>query len=494
MNIPVGLFALALLFVALLVLLFVRHHNARAVLFVILCTAGVIGLGFSIALGNSEASAPLKIRPYTFFDLTQHAAWQTPDVELVVAALIATAFIGLIAIFLEILVVITNEKPIKAKLVPVPKNFRMHPSHISHVTITVLIPAHNEALSLPHTLTSLRNQTRPPDEIIVVADNCTDQTVEIAQSFGVKAFESAENRHRKAGALNQVLSKILPEMGPHDVILVMDADSQINNTFLETAAEYFRNFPAIDAIGGVFFGESGHGILGQFQRNEYFRYSDQIKRRGGRVFVLTGTASLFRADALVAVAKSRGLYIPGEPGQVYDTAALTEDNELTIALKTLGSPMISPPECQVTTELMPTWRNLWVQRIRWQRGAVENLGAYGFTRTTMRYWGQQIGIAYGTIALSSAMGISLFMALAQDHWVWYTFWISAGTIFCAERVWTARKGGLAAIALALPVFPEIFFDIFLQAVFAKVLFDTAVMKKTSWGHVKHVADEEVQEP
>jgi len=61
--------------------------------------------------------------------------------------------------------------------------------------------------------------------------------------------------------------------------------------------------------------------------------------------------------------------------------------------------MISPTECVVTTEIMPTWKNLWIQRLRWQRGAVENLGAYGFTRTTMRYWGQQIGIAYGTIAL-----------------------------------------------------------------------------------------------
>jgi cellulose synthase/poly-beta-1,6-N-acetylglucosamine synthase-like glycosyltransferase len=274
-------------------------------------------------------------------------------------------------------------------------------------------------------------------------------------------------------------------MGAHDVILVMDADSQINDGFLKSAADYFQQFPELDAVGGVFFGESGHGLLGQFQRNEYTRYSDQIKRRGGRVFVLTGTASLFRAQALSAVAKGRGIYIPGTMGQVYDTAALTEDNELTIALKTMGSPMISPPECQVTTELMPTWKNLWVQRLRWQRGAIENLGAYGFTRTTMRYWGQQIGIAYGTIALFSAMALSLFMFLAQDHWVWYTFWLAVGLVFTFERVWTVRKGGRAAILLALPVFLEIAFDIFLQLVFIKVLIDAALVKKSSWGHVKH---------
>ncbi len=39
--------------------------------------------------------------------------------------------------------------------------------------------------------------------------------------------------------------------------------------------------------------------------------------------------------------------------------------------------MASPNGCRVVTELMPTWRNLWTQRLRWQRGALENLGAYG---------------------------------------------------------------------------------------------------------------------
>ncbi len=52
--------------------------------------------------------------------------------------------------------------------------------------------------------------------------------------------------------------------------------------------------------------------------------------------MLTGTASIFRARALRTVAASRGSSIPGTPGYVYDTAALTEDNELTIALKSLA--------------------------------------------------------------------------------------------------------------------------------------------------------------
>ena len=38
--------------------------------------------------------------------------------------------------------------------------------------------------------------------------------------------------------------------------------------------------------------------------------------------------------------------IPGPPGKVYDTLALTEDNELTLALKSLGARMTSPPQCR----------------------------------------------------------------------------------------------------------------------------------------------------
>ena len=52
---------------------------------------------------------------------------------------------------------------------------------------------------------------------------------------------------------------------------------------------------------------------------------------------------MFRAYALKAVADARGYLIPGDAGQVYDTAAMTEDNELTIALKSLGAKMCSPP-------------------------------------------------------------------------------------------------------------------------------------------------------
>ena len=84
---------------------------------------------------------------------------------------------------------------------------------------------------------------------------------------------------------------------------------------------------------------------------------------------------------------------------MYDTLALTEDNELTLALKTLGGRMVSPPQCRVTTEVMTTWRDLWRQRLRWHRGALENIGRLRPHPATAVYWGQQLRLAYGVVAL-----------------------------------------------------------------------------------------------
>lgn len=355
------------------------------------------------------------------------------------------------------------------------------------VRVTVLVPAHDEEFSLPTTLGALLEQTRPPDRVIVVADNCTDRTVEIARGMGVESFETVGNKHKKGGALNQALATMLPGTDASDVILVMDADTSLSPRFIEVASARLAEDSELTAVGGIFSGEPGHGLIGQFQRNEYTRYSLQIRARHGRVFVLTGTATMFRADALLDVAAARGVFIPGETGRVYDTAALTEDNELTLALKSLGATMTSPRECLVTTEIMPTWRNLWVQRKRWQRGALENLSAYGLTRATIRYWGQQVGIGYGAFALNLALLLLFITVISVDAWIWFPFWLIVGSVFLAERVITAWKGGWKARGLAVLLFPELFYDVFLQVVFAKCLIDILLARRANWGHVQHQA-------
>jgi hypothetical protein len=103
------------------------------------------------------------------------------------------------------------------------------------VTVTVLIPAHNEEASLPATLRSLRSQSHRPERVVVVADNCTDRTVALARRAGVEVVESVDNTDKKAGALNQALRVLLPDLGDNDVVMVMDADTVLDDGFLEAA-------------------------------------------------------------------------------------------------------------------------------------------------------------------------------------------------------------------------------------------------------------------
>lgn len=350
------------------------------------------------------------------------------------------------------------------------------------VTVTVLIPAHNEETPLPKTLSSLASQSYLPERVIVVADNCTDGTADLARSAGVEVLETVCNTEKKAGALNQALKEVLPAQGPNDVVMVMDADTWLDDGFLEAAVHKFTQDRALMAVGGLFYGEEGHGLLGQFQRNEYTRYGRQIQRRRGRVFVLTGTASLFRPKALRTIAEQRGEKLPGRHGDVYDTAALTEDNELTIAIKSLGGLMISPAECSVVTELMPNLRLLWRQRLRWQRGALENLGAYGVTRQTFRYWAQQLGIGYSVIALGTFFLLIIITALSIDRWIWFPFWLGIGLLFVVERVVSVWRGGWRARVLAATLFPELLYDMFLNLVYIKGVIDITLGRNAAWGN------------
>lgn len=349
--------------------------------------------------------------------------------------------------------------------------------------VTVIIPAHNEQGTLPTTLASLREQVFTVDRIVVVADNCSDLTADVARQAGCAVLETRGNTGRKAGALNQALARLLPASDHRDLFLIMDADTHLSTGFIASAAQLLNSDSEVAAVGGVFAGDARPGILAQLQRNEFARYARQVSARRGRVFVLTGTASLFRAEALELVAAHRGSLLPGTRGKVYEEAAITEDNELTLALKALGAHVVSPRECSVRTETMPTLSTLWTQRLRWQRGALDNLSDYGVRAATTRYWIQQWGLAYGSIALPTSLVALFVVPLVVGQWALLPFWVAVAALFSVERGLTAWDTGWRGRMLAFSLIPEIAYDLFLQACFVRALSGMVTSRDLEWGHL-----------
>ena len=461
-----------------------RKYQGLIGLLVLMTVIGAfIVISYTLQTSNvTLTQPPERLLVFDFFTLSY--SWQAPPLFAVIAAIATGMIVVVTFVGLELRDANLSRRShdsVHKKLSPWVLMESTQGVFHGEVTLTALIPAHNEEALIGATIRSLMDQDRKPDRIIVVADNCTDRTVAISKELGVEIFESVKNVDKKAGALNQALANLLPGMGENDTVMVMDADTVLRQGFLASAIKHFTEDRGLSAIGGLFFGEDRPGLIAQIQKNEYTRYSREINRRKGRVFVLTGTASIFRARALRTVAEERENLLPGIKGQVYDTHALTEDNELTLALKSLGALMMSPPECMVETELMPSFPTLWRQRLRWERGAMENIATYGITSTTARYWSQQLGLAYSVFALWTYFLLILLQIVSSDTWIWYPFWILMGAVFIAEKVWTVRDAGWKARLLASTLVVELLYDTFLGIVFVKGTVDMALGRRANWG-------------
>jgi cellulose synthase/poly-beta-1,6-N-acetylglucosamine synthase-like glycosyltransferase len=289
------------------------------------------------------------------------------------------------------------------------------------------------------------------------------------------------NSARKAGALNQALARFLPTLDDNDYLLAMDADSSLSPEWLATASGMLARDRRVGAICGVFLGEPGCGLVGQIQRNEYYRYARIIKRRW-QALVLSGTGTLFRVPVLRAIARERGSRLPGIYGNYYNEASITEDDEITLAVKTLGWRCLCPPACETTTEVMPTWKALWTQRMRWQKGTLGDLNAYGISRVTRSYWARQAGL-YGGFG-ASLICLLIMLATVFIHPGISVAW-TAGilSVTVMERTWTVRRAGWRGMLLAMTILPEAYYALFQAWLFFSAARASMLRHEIAWGHV-----------
>src|SRR4030081_514735 len=96
------------------------------------------------------------------------------------------------------------------------------PRALSHRT-AVLIPAHNEGAGILPTIRDIQAQLGPQDSILVVADNCTDDTAAIVQAAGVEVIVRADPARRGKGYALEFGVRHLC-LDPPDIVIIMDAD------------------------------------------------------------------------------------------------------------------------------------------------------------------------------------------------------------------------------------------------------------------------------
>ena len=91
--------------------------------------------------------------------------------------------------------------------------------------IAVLIPAHNEESVISETIKALKSQLNSGDQLLLVADNCTDNTASIARDQGAEVLERVDPENRGKGyALSFGINHLKDSGNTPEVVIVIDAD------------------------------------------------------------------------------------------------------------------------------------------------------------------------------------------------------------------------------------------------------------------------------
>lgn len=127
-------------------------------------------------------------------------------------------------------------------------------SNIPRPSIAIIVPAHNEALGLPETIRSIQPQLTLQDRLVIVADNCTDNTAEVARSHGAIVLERFNQQERGKGFALDYGMQYLRE-DPPQVVMIVDADCVISEHLIDrisrrcvslqrpVQADYVMRFP-----------------------------------------------------------------------------------------------------------------------------------------------------------------------------------------------------------------------------------------------------------
>lgn len=110
------------------------------------------------------------------------------------------------------------------------------PPPVREKRVVVLVPAHDEAATLPRSGAALSGLRRPGTDVLLVADNCADDTAAIAWALGLEVVERHDSLRRGKG-FALAFGRDRLAVSPPDVVVVLDADCEIEPDALSRLAD-----------------------------------------------------------------------------------------------------------------------------------------------------------------------------------------------------------------------------------------------------------------
>lgn len=227
--------------------------------------------------------------------------------------------------------------------------------------LAVLIPAHNEEGVIAVTLDSLKAALPETGRIVVVADNCTDRTADVARGHGVAVLERTDTVNRGKGfALAAGLESL--ETDPPDIVIIVDADCTVTQNSLTELAQTAQ--AAGRPVQGVYLlntpdTHDTKAVVSAFA----FMVKNQARPRGmdllGMPIPLTGSGMAFPYGLL----KQANLA----------TGNIVEDLALGLELTGQGHSPVLCDDARITGALPGSADAAVTQRTRWEHGYLSTL-------------------------------------------------------------------------------------------------------------------------
>ncbi|GAB4215287.1 MAG: glycosyltransferase family 2 protein [Synechococcales cyanobacterium] len=307
---------------------------------------------------------------------------------------------------LSLLILIYITWLFQAETDPVPVLSLSEPGIPTLPTVTLMIPAKNEAAVLPGLIASVAALDYPHLDVWVIDDASTDATPQVlaslqAQYPWLQVHRRAEGAGGgKSGALNEVLP-----LTHGAVIAVFDADAHLPSDLLQRSLPLLyasRKVGAVQVRKAVANQATNAWTQGQAAEMTLDAFFQQQRTTVGGVGELRGNGQLIHRRLLLRCGG-------------WNEGTVTDDLDLSFKVHLAGAEIAFLTEPPVWEEGVTSWDRLWHQRCRWAEGGYQRF---------LDYWP---GLFAGQLSWLKRLDLGVFflnqyllpMALVPDLvWAW----------------------------------------------------------------------------